>query len=140
MGVQSDNYYESSTLESMLMFSKRFNGIHQIDAVLGWTHEKVTFGGKSMSGSGFPNDLTEENDMNAALKQNRNNSSKGMSSLESYLGRVNYVFMNRYLLTASFRRDGSSRFAPGKQMVKFCLFCTCMASVRRKIHQGLGSV
>ena len=137
-GVQSDNYYESSTLESMLMFSKRFNGIHQIDAVLGWTHEKVTFGGKSMSGSGFPNDLTEENDMNAALKQNRNNSSKGMSSLESYLGRVNYVFMNRYLLTASFRRDGSSRFAPGNKWSNFASFALAWRLSDEKFIKDLG--
>lgn len=32
-------------------------------------------------------------------------------NLQSYYGRVNYTLMNRYLLTATFRRDGSSRFA-----------------------------
>lgn len=32
-------------------------------------------------------------------------------NLQSYYGRLNYTLMNRYLLTATFRRDGSSRFA-----------------------------
>jgi TonB-linked SusC/RagA family outer membrane protein len=35
--------------------------------------------------------------------------------LESYFGRLYYTYNDRYLLTATVRRDGSSRFAPGKQ-------------------------
>lgn len=34
------------------------------------------------------------------------------TSLVSYFGRLNYILMNRYLLTATVRRDGTSRFAP----------------------------
>ena len=36
------------------------------------------------------------------------------NSLLSYFGRLNYSLLNRYMLTATFRADGSSRFAPGK--------------------------
>ncbi|WP_209402784.1 TonB-dependent receptor [Pseudozobellia sp. WGM2] len=35
--------------------------------------------------------------------------------LQSYFGRANYSFMDRYLLTATFRADGSSRFAPSNR-------------------------
>ncbi|HCU60253.1 MAG TPA: SusC/RagA family protein [Prolixibacteraceae bacterium] len=121
-GVQADNHYESMTLESMLKFNKKIAEIHQIDAVVAWTHEKVNYGGKSMSAKGFPNDLTEENDMNAALNQDRNTSSKGMSSLMSYLGRVNYVLLEKYMFTASFRRDGSSRFSETNRWSNFSSF------------------
>ena len=37
------------------------------------------------------------------------------NSLLSYFGRLNYSLLNRYMLTATFRADGSSRFAPGKK-------------------------
>lgn len=36
-------------------------------------------------------------------------------TLLSYFGRVNYTFMDRYLLTATLRRDGSSRFSPNNR-------------------------
>ncbi len=110
-GEQSDNYYESLTAESLLSFNKRIKDMHQIDAVVGWSTETVRWGGKGMSGSGFPNDITEENDMGAALIQNRSTSSKGKSSLMSYFGRANYIFDDKYMLTATFRRDGSSRLS-----------------------------
>ncbi len=121
-GVQADNYYESTTLESMLKFNKKIAQIHQIDAVVAWTYENVAYGGKTMSASNFPNDLTEENDMDAALNQNRNTSSRGASSLMSYLGRVNYTLLDKYMFTASFRRDGSSRFSKTNRWSNFSSF------------------
>ena len=41
-----------------------------------------------------------------------NNNQKGASSIESYYGRVNYTFDDRYLVTATLRADGSSSFGP----------------------------
>ncbi len=108
---QSDSYYESLTAESMLTFNENFGKIHHVNAVAGWSLEKVNWGGKSMSGHGFANDMNEENNMGAALIQDPNSSSKGETSLMSLLGRMNYILMDRYLITASFRRDGSSRLA-----------------------------
>lgn len=39
--------------------------------------------------------------------------------LESYLGRVNFTIANKYLLTASLRRDASSKFAPDRRVGYF---------------------
>ncbi|SFF67805.1 TonB-dependent receptor [Sunxiuqinia elliptica] len=110
-GRQADNFYESTTLESILKYNKEFNEVHRVDAVVAWTYENVNWGGKTMSATGFPNDLTEENDMGAALHQETNSSTRGESSLMSYLGRVNYSLFDKYLFTVSYRRDGSSRFS-----------------------------
>jgi TonB-linked SusC/RagA family outer membrane protein len=110
-GMQSDNYYQSVLLQSTLSFNKQLSKNHRIDGVAGYTFENVTWGGKTMSGSNFPNDITENNDMSAALLQNVNSSSKGKSSLMSFLGRVNYSLFDRYLITANYRRDGSSRLS-----------------------------
>lgn len=121
-GMQSDNYYQSVLLQSTLNFNKQLSDIHRIDGVAGFTYENVTWGGKTMSGSNFPNDITENNDMGSALLQNINSSSKGKSSLMSFLGRVNYSLLNRYLVTANFRRDGSSRLSKQGRWANFYSF------------------
>lgn len=118
-GMQSDNYYQSVLLQSTMNFNKQLSAAHRIDGVVGYTYEKVTWGGKTMSGSNFPNDITENNDMGAALLQPTNSSSKGKSSLMSFLGRVNYSLLDRYLITANYRRDGSSRLSKDGRWADF---------------------
>lgn len=72
-----------------------------------------------MVATGFPQDLTEDFDMSAAVNPQKPTSGRGMTSLVSFLGRANYNLMNKYLFTASFRRDGSSKFAPGNKWSNF---------------------
>lgn len=47
---------------------------------------------------------------------------KGTAALYSMLGRINYNYDDRYLLTANFRRDGSSKFAPANRYGNFAGF------------------
>jgi TonB-linked SusC/RagA family outer membrane protein len=49
-------------------------------------------------------------------------SDKGTATLFSLLGRLNYNFSDRYLLTANFRRDGSSKFSPDHRYGNFAGF------------------
>jgi TonB-linked SusC/RagA family outer membrane protein len=108
--VKSDGTYESLTEESMLTFNKKFRD-HALNAVAGMTYEKVTWKGKSMNAKNFPTDDTEDNDMNAAIGDKEISSYRGKSQLMSYLFRINYNLLDRYLMTLSVRRDGSSRLA-----------------------------
>ena len=108
--VKSDGTYESLTEESLLTFDKKF-GVHALNAVLGMTYEKVTWKSKSMNAKNFPTDDTEDNDINAAIGDKEISSSRGKSQLMSYLFRANYNLLDRYLMTFSIRRDGSSRLA-----------------------------
>jgi TonB-linked SusC/RagA family outer membrane protein len=55
---------------------------------------------------------------------------KGSSSLESFFGRMNYSFADKYLLTATLRADGSSKFGPDKRWGYFPSF-----AVAWKIHE-----
>lgn len=107
---KSDGTYEYWTEESVLTFNKKF-GIHFFNAVAGMTYEKVMWKGKSMSTKNFPTDTTEDNDMSMAVGDREIDSYRGKSQLMSYLFRVNYNLLDRYLLTFSMRRDGSSRLA-----------------------------
>lgn len=108
--VKSDGTYESLTEESMFTFDKKF-GDHTLNAVAGMTYEKVTWKGKAMNAKNFPTDDTEDNDMNAAIGDKEISSYRGKSQLMSYLFRINYNLLDRYLMTFSVRRDGSSRLA-----------------------------
>jgi TonB-linked SusC/RagA family outer membrane protein len=109
LATQSDNWYDSQTYESILTFDKTF-GNHTVGAMAGFSQERANYGAKSISASNFPTDLTEYYDLSQGLTINTPSSSRGMSSLMSYLGRVNYSYKGKYLFTASVRRDGSSKF------------------------------
>ena len=110
-GRKDDNTYESLTLESLLTFDKKF-GVHALNVVAGMTYENYGGRSKNMLAKNFPNDITEDNDMNAAVGVKEIGSGKWRSQLMSFLGRANYNLLDRYLFTASYRRDGSSRFNP----------------------------
>ncbi len=49
-------------------------------------------------------------------------------AIRSFLGRLNYTYKDKYLLTANIRRDGSSRFGPGHQWGTFPSFLFRMES------------
>ena len=69
----------------------------------------------------FSNDVTAFNNLAFGSNPNRNivGSDYGAFQLVSWLGRVNYSFQSKYLVTLVGRVDGSSRFAPGNQYAFF---------------------
>lgn len=92
--------------ENTISYFESF-GLHEIDAVAGFTVQKNTYNQSKVEGSDFPNDIIRTIN-NAKVKTGTSTIEEW--SLLSYLGRVNYRFNNRYYLTASIRTDGSSRF------------------------------
>lgn len=108
---QAQNWSTSYTLESMLTYDNTFNDRHHLNVMGAFTAERNDYGGNSITVYDFDNDYTEMHNLSAAKKQNKPRSGRGMSSLSSVLGRVNYDYKGRYLVTASFRYDGSSKFS-----------------------------
>ena len=111
LGIKSDNTYKGLTSESTVTFNKQI-GIHTLNVVAGTTFEKAMWSNKSMRSQNYPSDMTEDNDINAGISNKEISSGRGKSQLLSYLVRANYNLNDRYLFTASFRRDGSSRLSP----------------------------
>ena len=116
---KASNIWKSLTSETLLTFDHKFNENHSINAVLGVTFEKGWGSNESMTVTNFPNDLTKDANMALALDKAVVNSSTTVQSLESYLARVNYTLMGRYLFTASARVDGSSSFAANHKWAPF---------------------
>ena len=119
---QSDNWYMGITTESLFTFDKTF-GVHGINAVVGFTAEKTNWGSKSMSATGFPNDLTQDYDMSLGTKPGKLQSDRGDAALASFLGRINYTLLDKYIFTASYRTDGSSKFTDANKWAGFLSGC-----------------
>ncbi|MDR1919537.1 MAG: TonB-dependent receptor [Tannerellaceae bacterium] len=92
--------------ENTLTYAASF-GLHEIDAVAGFTAQKNVYNQSKVEASDFPDDIIRT--MNNG-KVKTGTSDMNEWSLLSYLARVNYRFNNKYYLTASIRTDGSSRF------------------------------
>ncbi|MBL7111753.1 MAG: TonB-dependent receptor [Bacteroidales bacterium] len=93
--------------ETTLGYTKTFSDVHNINLMAGLTAQKDHGWSNYMYANNFPNDLVTT--LNAGEVQ-RGNSDISEWSLLSYLGRVNYSYDDRYLITGTLRVDGSSRF------------------------------
>lgn len=105
-------------IEHTLNFAKDFNQ-HHIDALAGFTAQKVRADLASISATNFPNDLVQT--INAGIVSSASTSALEWSLL-SYLARVHYNYDGKYLFTATVRRDGSSRFGANNRWGVFPSF------------------
>lgn len=88
----------------------REEGDHKIGALLGYTMQGSIYESLSASAQGFSNDLLQMNDLGSGLSPQSPSSSVSQWRLESYIGRLNYGYQDKYLTTLTARADGSSRF------------------------------
>lgn len=73
-------------------------------------------------------------------KTAKNSSSRGESAIESYYGRFNYNYADRYLLTATLRRDGSSNFADNNRWATFPAVALAWRINNEKFMKGIEAV
>lgn len=109
-GSKSNSWGVSTTLTntSLLSFDKTFNGVHNVSAIAGFEYQSNKVTGINAYGEGLPSSL-----------QNLNNAAKPVSMggyeteyrFMSYLAQAQYNFDGKYYATASYRRDGSSKFS-----------------------------
>lgn len=88
-------------------------GDHTLNVMGGFTYQQNVTKGLGGSGTGYLSDATETYNLQSASTPGIPSSSYSKWVLMSYLARVNYSYKGRYLLTASIRADGSSRYSEG---------------------------
>ena len=93
-----------------LQYGKTFNEKHNLDVLLGYEAQKVTEDGVENQAEGFSHPSLRT--LSTAANPTLSNSYRTDYSFNSYFSRVNYDFDSKYFLSASLRRDGSSRFGP----------------------------
>jgi TonB-linked SusC/RagA family outer membrane protein len=90
----------------------------KISALAGLTFQEQLYDQLTLYGTGFSSNALIENIQSASTKQvlADNNSDYKYNAI---FGRINYNYKEKYILNATIRRDGSSRFGPGKQFGNF---------------------
>lgn len=116
--LNSTNY--ETMLTSLLKYNKTF-GKHTIGAMAGYSEEYFRWKSLSAYRQGFVNNTQREINLGDASTMT-NNSNDYELGLQSYFGRLNYSYDNKYLFEANVRRDGSSRFAEGHKWGTFPSF------------------
>ncbi|WP_367866928.1 TonB-dependent receptor [Pedobacter sp. WC2423] len=91
-------------------------GKHSLTALAGFSIQNETSDYRATFGSGFPDDIVRTLNVAASLTAEAR---KEQWKLLSLYSRFNYAYQDKYLLTASIRRDGSSRFAPNNRWGTF---------------------
>jgi TonB-dependent starch-binding outer membrane protein SusC len=111
----STSQFTSLLSENTISYNKTIAQRHSISAVVGVTYQDFLSTGLTGSGIGFLSNTSQTYDLAAASTPGIPGSSFSKSTLLSYLGRVNYAFDSKYLATASFRVDGSSKYSEGNK-------------------------
>lgn len=104
-------------LENTLNYNKVIDK-HSVSAIIGQTAQRNASDWISITAREFQNETIRV--VNTSSDANRRGSGTGsVYTLASYLGRVNYAYDNKYLFSASIRRDGSSNFGPSYKWGNF---------------------
>lgn len=118
------SFSESYSLlgEYFLSYSNIFAGKHKLDAVAGYTSQ--TFDGDNFSAAkrDFLNEDPNQRFLDVGQTLQGIGGNRYYDALQSVFGRINYDYDQRYLFTATFRADGSSKFADGNKWGYFPAF------------------
>jgi len=105
---QSSNKSFTWNWDNTLTYKTSFNDIHRLTVLAGTSAQENKFSYINGSIQEFASDRTQQLDNGLSQKEIGGNGSEW--SLMSYMGRANYSYKDKYLATATVRRDGSSRF------------------------------
>lgn len=111
-GQRTHGEYTNQQLEAYLNYDVEFAKIHKLNVMGGYSYLKTTAEGFGSTRSGFDTDAFGYNNLAAGSDFRATDvySYKNESKLISFFGRVNYNLLGKYMLTATVRHDGSSRF------------------------------
>lgn len=100
-------------------YNKEINDIHTINVLLGAELQKYNSLNWAAITSIMPDDYYAWNNLGAGATPLAPNSSTGAFQMQSYFGRFNYSYKEKYLVTATGRADGSSRFGVNNKFAFF---------------------
>lgn len=115
---QRRNEVLNISADQLLSYSKIL-GNHRVEGLVGFSAQEETFKYLQGNGNEFANDQVRY--LSAAIRQ-VSTSGEADWSLLAYFARANYSFNDRYLFSASFRREGSSRFGANNKWGNFPAF------------------
>lgn len=103
------------TVENLLTYNKVFNQKHNVGLTALYSVQRQREDSSNASVRGIPVEDQQFYNLDEAGNVTALGSQLGTWTILSYMGRINYGYDDRYLVTLTLRADGSSRFAPGKR-------------------------
>lgn len=119
---RAENDRQNIVLEATLNYNRTIKKKHRIDAVAGYTYEDRQSKVLQIQTGGYPNNDLTYNSIGIATNTISKGSSVIRTAMSSFLARVNYSLMGKYIFTATGRYDGSSLLAEGNQWSFFPSF------------------
>lgn len=98
-------------MSNYFTYNNTFNNVHDLNATAGLEYSEFNNYTTTASVQGFENQILGSDDLSLGTGDTFIGSNRNLSVLQSGFLRFNYGFDSRYLLTATIRADGSSRFA-----------------------------
>ncbi|MDR2969536.1 MAG: TonB-dependent receptor [Tannerellaceae bacterium] len=117
IGWQQNNVYTNWLIENTLSYQKTIAEKHNIDLLAGYTAQKTWSNQARITANNYPDN--EIPWWGVASSIVGNNGGIDEWAMLSYLGRINYDYAGKYLLSVSLRRDGHSRFGPNVKWANF---------------------
>ena len=103
------------SIENVLNYNTKLGSVATLDATVGVTYDDYNFLNENTNGSQFTMFDLRENGLHMAGNVQHLAPIQKDYQLLSYLGRINLTFLDKYLITASLRADGSSKFGKGNR-------------------------
>ncbi len=129
----------NGVLDAYLNYTTRLDRwASDVDATAGYSYESFTGESPFIEARGLATDLLGPDGIPTAENVSPRIDNVRESRLASFFGRVNYSLLDRYLLTLSVRRDGSSRFGPDNQWGTFPSAALGWRVSQEPFMQGIG--
>ena len=125
--------------QSTLNYNKSFGGKHNVTALLGYSVERTNGYGNRQNNTRLPNDWTNLFTQSSSTV-GITSIAQDKTALISYFGRVQYDFKEKYLFSASLRRDGSSKFGSANRWGTFPAVSAAWRVSSESFMQGIESI
>jgi TonB-dependent starch-binding outer membrane protein SusC len=135
-GVYNNRLFIDLLNENTLTYNKLIKD-HSISLLVGATVQKTNIKNEQTTGLDYPSDNITTLNTALTIDQANTFNNTNQIGLLSYLGRVNYGYKSKYLLSASYRADGSSYFAPGNKWGYFPSVSVGWVASEEKILRGV---
>ena len=119
LAIVSGAEYRNLVQEDLVKYVSELNANSRIDVVGGFTYEWNRSNYLKNQVSNFPDDVLGSNRLQNGLAVATPQTGIDVWKLGSWLGRANYSLYDKYLITGTVRRDGSSRFAVNNKWATF---------------------
>jgi len=113
--TRADNSNSNYLIDNILTYKKVFGEKHSVNAVGGFSYQKWQNRESSNTAMNFPSNTLTYYNLQGAASPGRMYTGFRYRALQSFLGRINYAYNKRYLLTLTGRHDASSRLAEGNK-------------------------